>query len=209
MSRLATRSASPTNTHTHTQASGCCVCGMEGRTARAVLLRSRPHSSPKEERRTTTFSNETDETAANRCAAYSHSEQKVLTTILIDASTYKYTIIYTHTHTLYRQRRIYLYQEKLPGRRDSQDDESNRWPYDVLRSAGNKYIHILLKGEIFTKLNNFLFPCGLKRWRRTVETKHICFQSSSLIVCYVSTLKYRGVYMSCPLDLFADSPCCL
>lgn len=112
--------------HTHTQASGCCVCGMEGRTARAVLLRSRPHSSPKEERRTTTFSNETDETAANRCAAYSHSEQKVLTTILIDASTYKYTIIYTHTHTLYRQRRIYLYQEKLPGRRDSQDDESNR-----------------------------------------------------------------------------------
>ena len=125
------------------------------------------------------------------CAAYSTQQQKVLTTILIDASTYKYTIIYTHRHSV----RIYLYQETAHKRFSFKtmnriDDLIMRWGRMEIS------IYTLERRDLTSwRSKNFHF---LLLWpnRRTVETKHICFQSSLLY-----TLKSRGVYMSCPFDL--------
>lgn len=108
MSRLATRSASSTNTYTtvellctrnRTEPNGACSFAPVATSFPKRKGDARPLFLMKLMKQLYV--------SLSLCAAYSTQQQKVLTTILIDASTYKYTIIYTHRHSV----RIYLYQE--------------------------------------------------------------------------------------------------
>lgn len=125
-----------------------------------------------------------------------------MTTILIDALTYKYTIIYRHTVC---RTCIYLYQENRQTL--SLDDESNRWPYDAVEVvSGNK--DVLLKEEMLKteRKTRFLdFHPRTKHQKRKREErhcwnyKHICFQS-----CLFQHIRWirECVYSAdCPLDL--------
>lgn len=137
------------------------------------------YNTERKRKKPTTFSNEIDETAVSlkQSPPSAHTVKSHDNDPYWCANIYKYTIIYTPHCVVYI---VYIYNKNID--RLYFDDESNRWPYDVVEVVSGK---------------NMIF---LKRKKKQLlfETKHICFQSCLLHI-YV---EYRSVCRQWPFDLY-------